>query len=448
MPATLQVESGGFHAVVAGLAVALVAVARRVVALAILALAAAAPLGAQTLLLSDIHFDPLADPAIVCRLAAAPVEGWTAILESSKNTPWPTYSSDTTYPLLVSSLTAAASKKFDRVIVSGDYLRHNFDKVFPDAVAKCAPKPDYAAFAIKTVLYVSRRVAAAFPGKPVISAFGNNDSTCGDYAIGPGDPMIPGVVKEWRAGSPFAIGGYYAVPAGQQEFVVLNDILWSAKFSGHCGSPPSDPGAGELAWLSWTLFRLQAEKKTAVLIMHIPPGMDAYLSSRAACPSPAVPMWNPAYADQFVALLQKYPGVVTEMIAGHTHADDFRVVAGIPLHITPSITPGFGNNPGFIVATGTDYTVTYLTNLGKGKPVWQSEYTFSTAYGFPYNAAGVTKLAAGVATDPNVRSGFEGFYAVSTPQPPPVNDKNWKFYSCAQTEMTAQGFNRCACGTP
>ena len=397
---------------------------------------------AQTLMLSDIHLDPFADPSIVCRLASSPVEGWTAIFQSSTNTKLPAYYSDTTYPLFQSALEAAKARKYDRVIVSGDYLRHNFQQAFEQTTANC--KQDYAAFVAKTMRYVSRRIQEAFPTRPVIHAFGNNDSSCGDYEISPDDPMFSALAKEWRAsGESFRIGGYYSIPVAHREFVVLNDVFWSAKYKDACGSQPADPGAGEMSWLAWTLYRLQSEKKTAVLIMHIPPGIDAFSSSKGQCPSPAVPMWNPAYNDQFMALLQKYPGVVTDMFAGHTHADDFRVVAGIALHITPSITPDFGNNPGFIVASASDYTTVYFT---LPKPMWQQEYVFSKAYGFPYNAANLQTLAGQIVGDPKVRGVFAGYYGMLTTQPPAITAQNWKFYACAQTEMSVDGFNRCACG--
>jgi sphingomyelin phosphodiesterase acid-like 3 len=38
---------------------------------------------AQFLMISDIHFDPMADPKLVNQLAAADPDAWQAILESS-----------------------------------------------------------------------------------------------------------------------------------------------------------------------------------------------------------------------------------------------------------------------------------------------------------------------------------------------------------------------------
>src|SRR5579871_1204656 len=134
------------------------------------------------LMLSDIHLDPFADPAIACKLATSPVDQWTAIFESSTKTPFSSYGADTTYPLFASALNAAKSGKYDHVIVSGDFLRHNFQTAFQQAMTGCSTQ-DYSGFVIKTMQFMTRRIRETFPNVPVISAFGNNDSTCGDYAI-------------------------------------------------------------------------------------------------------------------------------------------------------------------------------------------------------------------------------------------------------------------------
>ncbi|HEX2059353.1 MAG TPA: hypothetical protein VHK90_01300, partial [Thermoanaerobaculia bacterium] len=60
---------------------------------------------AETFLsVSDIHFDPFADPAIVAKLEAADVAQWDAILASSTVTAFSTYGSDLNDPLLRSAL--------------------------------------------------------------------------------------------------------------------------------------------------------------------------------------------------------------------------------------------------------------------------------------------------------------------------------------------------------
>ena len=60
---------------------------------------------ARWLLLSDVHFDPLASPAAVPALVARPVPEWRAILEKAGGQP-SDYGADANYPLLASALAA------------------------------------------------------------------------------------------------------------------------------------------------------------------------------------------------------------------------------------------------------------------------------------------------------------------------------------------------------
>jgi sphingomyelin phosphodiesterase acid-like 3 len=88
----------------------------------------------HVLLVSDIHFDPLADPAIVKQLIAAPVSQWKEIFTSSAKNGYAHIPADANYPLLQSALSAAVAQgPFDFVIASGDYLRHGFKSAFVEA---------------------------------------------------------------------------------------------------------------------------------------------------------------------------------------------------------------------------------------------------------------------------------------------------------------------------
>src|SRR5580658_8024472 len=83
------------------------------------------------LLMSDIHFDPFADPTLVKSLMAAPVEKWESILKSSSDKSFAPPGQDANYPLLISALTAAAKKgRYDFALITGDYLVHESRKLF------------------------------------------------------------------------------------------------------------------------------------------------------------------------------------------------------------------------------------------------------------------------------------------------------------------------------
>src|SRR5688500_20338316 len=65
---------------------------------------ASSALAEKFLSVSDIDFNPFADPAIVTKLEAADVSQWDAILASSASTAFSTYGSDLNDPLLRSAL--------------------------------------------------------------------------------------------------------------------------------------------------------------------------------------------------------------------------------------------------------------------------------------------------------------------------------------------------------
>ncbi|HEY2137915.1 MAG TPA: metallophosphoesterase [Xanthobacteraceae bacterium] len=424
---------------------------------------------------SDLHFDPFADPALVRRLIAAPVEQWTEILRSSGKTGFPRYGSDTTYPLLKSMLAAAKGGRYDYVLNTGDNLSHGFRKAFTDAGGNDS---EYGDFVIKTMRFVDRLLKESFPGVPLISTLGNNDSACGDYMLMPNSKMLgavgrdlPVVAGNQQALQDFAIGGYYTVPhpkVPNHDIVVLSDVFWSSNYRDTCEPGGGDPGSAELAWLEWTLYRARLAGRSVSLVMHIPPGIDSYSSSRGACPRPVTSFWQDAYARRFLALVAAYKDILRGSYAGHTHMDDFRVLtdanggAVLTTRITPSVSPIFGNNPAFTVllysrqdASVADYATFRLSNLAKlgdlgaaYAPEWSLEYTFGQAYGYKtYDPASVMALARAIRGDAAVRATFMRYYAVETK--PSINADNLMVYACAQTAMTPDAYAACACpGAP
>ncbi len=214
------------------------------------------PLAAQTapptgraLLISDIHLDPLADPAIVKQLIASPVEQWSAIFQSSQQKSFSPYGADTNYPLFSSTLNAAAAQApFDYVIFTGDALRHNFSQAF---VAAGGTSDQFPAFAAKTEAFVIQELQNRFK-VPVLAALGNNDSSCGDYQIPPNSPFLAATADQLavlaaspEAKSTFQLGGFFSVPhptVANQDIIVLNTIFWSTSYKS-CTPNSGDPGA-------------------------------------------------------------------------------------------------------------------------------------------------------------------------------------------------------------
>jgi sphingomyelin phosphodiesterase acid-like 3 len=425
------------------------------------ALSPVAPTG-RALLLSDIHFDPLADPAIVKQLIAAPASQWAAIFATSAQRGYAHSPNDANYLLLKSALSAAvAQNPFDFVIASGDYLRHDFQSAF----LKAGGSPsEFPAFANKAAVFVVNTVQATL-GVPVYVALGNDDSPCVDYGLVPGSAFLAALADSLdvlahnpEAATDFRTAGFYELPhptLANEQILVLNSVLWSPRYS-NCRSDSSDPGAAEMQWLGWKLYEAKTLANKVILVMHIPPGIDSYASSHSGNSKFPTQFWRDRYLSQFLELMQSYGDIVQIALAGHTHMDDFRVLSSsgstppVGFRITPAISPIFGNNPAFSVlnysvSTGAVSDIaTYYLDLVKGgdNPQWALEYRFSTAYGYDaFTARNLETLAAAIHGNPNVKQIFAGYYAASAPSP--ITSRNWPFYVCTETQFTATDYSCC-----
>jgi sphingomyelin phosphodiesterase acid-like 3 len=438
-------------------------------ALAFLSAAAAAappptppPATGRFLALSDVHFDPFADPAIVPKLIAAGADRWPAILASSRLTAPAGAGSDTNYPLLDSTLKAASAASgregYDFILLTGDLLRHDFEDEF--AKYGGGDKAALSAFTAKTVEFVNRELERRFRDAPLIEALGNNDNDCGDYQPRPGAPFLaataatlPALAGDKQGLADFAAGGNYAFRHPRTPnhlFLVLDSVFWSPKYRDACGASGDAAGSAQLAWLEWQLFRARQRGETVSLVMHIPPGFNPYAST----PEAPVPFWTDVWRDRFLALAAAYAPVLVAGYSGHTHMDDFRILSGpsgpdLAIRITPSVTPFFLNNPSFSVmrysladARPTGY-VNYVFQSG----AWQREYEFARTYGYDaYSAANLTALSGAIRSGGGARAAYARFYTSGAKSP--ITDANVRVYSCAQTELLPGPFTACAAAPP
>lgn len=418
--------------------------------------------------LSDLHFDPFYDPQLVPRLVRADAGRWKAIFKSSSVTAASAYGSDTNDPLLESALAAArhAARKPDFVLISGDFLAHDFRQKF-QAMAPHADTAAYRSFVEKTVRFVTARLRATFLGVPIVPALGNNDDFCGDYQVEPAGPFLAAVRKIWRpllgraAGTfdqTFPVGGFYSLPhptVPRQRIVVLNTVFLSRKYKNACGST-GDPASLQLGWLAYTLQRAALAGETVWILAHIPPGIDVFSTLQAPgdCQTRPVPLWQPEALATYEQITAAAPGIVAAYFAGHTHIDDFRLPPGGGfVHGTPAISPIYANNPGFQVftydrASGAlrDFRTFYRDLSGAGNTPWALEYDFRQAYGQnAYDTAALQSVQQAIVDDPAVRSLFLRYYPVQSTKGS-VDPQSWKSYACGITSFTPAAFASCACG--
>ncbi|MBV9109516.1 MAG: metallophosphoesterase, partial [Gemmatimonadetes bacterium] len=314
------------------------------------------------LLVSDLHFDPFtAGAQAVNALRAAPTTQWARILAAVPGTTPSAYGSDSNYPLLVSAGAAMrqAVPHPAYVVISGDFLGHNFEAKYDSVFAGTRDSTGAATFADSTMAFMARWMGSLFPRDvPIYPAIGNNDSGCNDYGM---DTQFQrSAARSWaplaqRGGrargfvAAFDSGGYYTArpPRSNATLVMLNDIYWSRSYDAACGP---DRGQRELRWLAGILQAARASHRRVWLASHIPPGVDIYSSLQH--PGDPTLMFTPAYVAPFDSLVRAYADVVALHVTGHTHMSEFRVyqtaTGGVPDLGVPAVSPIFGNNPGFV----------------------------------------------------------------------------------------------------
>ena len=443
------------------------------------------------LLVSDIHFDPFADPARVPELARAPLSDWNAILASPSPDHLKDYTAlltvcslrgaDTGGPLWLSSLEAMKSQGagLSFVTVSGDFLAHSFickfNKSFP-----AAKDADLLAFIEKTIRYVVEGMHTALPNIPIYFALGNNDSGCGDYEDEAKSPFlaatarilaetIPKPDRQNRIRDVTSQGFYSAsLPAEvpNTRILVLNGLFLSSRYR-NC-EEKLDPNVTDrqIAWLRSQLADARAHHRNVWILSHIAPGVDLYATltkMRNICGKTPPQMF--LANDRLNDLLAANADIIRLAVFGHSHTDELRLLTnespparpgpGLAVKIVTSISPVNGNKPAFTVAQVdpatanlVDYTVVQASNLTGIATTWSKEYTFSEAYHQPSFTPGPLKTltdafrADPTGSTPESSAYLKNFY---------VGDRSalikplWPEYVCALTHNTAQTFTDCVC---
>lgn len=400
---------------------------------------------------SDIHFNPFYDPAIFPALNLADPGQWAGVFATSKVTAPSQWGADTNMPLLTLALSSIHGQAKDGplVVFTGDLLGHNFAKTFFD-LSGSHDLAAMQAFADKTAAFVMDQVRAAVGDVPVVFAVGNADSYSG---VAPEAGFLANTAElyytKFLKGLPdhqafldtFTKGGYYSadVPGTNLTVVSLNTLM----LTGEDPSAADSDVTAQLAWLDTTLGSAGASGRRVWLLMHVPPGVApsptaGKLDSQGDLAS-AVMMWKPEYQASFLQVLAEHPDVVAMTFAGHTHMDEFRLVAGDVVHVSPGISPVFGNNPAYKVfeysrmtLEAADYVALNYDLAASPLPgQFKAYYTFSSAYSMqgPLDAA-MGQLYSELSTDSAKQSLFREYYYSGQTPANPITDANWPVYGC------------------
>lgn len=420
--------------------------------------------------LSDIHFSPYVDCnntrpcALIDKLNRAPVNQWAVIL-NAEHSNISNYHQDTNYPLLISALQSAKRtatiKQAQFVLVLGDTLAHSYRRLYK-FYSSDKRGDGYQAFVHKTYQFINQELLHAFPNTDVYMVVGNNDSYRGDYKTDVHGAFFQNEGAIWSAliknadarrsmRQVFSKAGYYAVtlPGDQNiRLIVLNTNLFSSKARGN----NVDAAAMEqLKWLHHQLADVKKSKQTAWLAMHIPEGIDVFstLHFRGLT---LVQLWQDKYINEFQATMREYAPQVTAIFSGHLHSDWLQILRydhsmTIPVTGTPSISPVYGNNPGYKLYTYSPTShqlvdfATYYLPLG-GQSDWSMEYQFSRVYETNCHDCPITVGINNIQKEGYLSDYYKLFYSVGTNSQPIVTQWN-PYYWCAIWHIHPDAYRKC-----
>lgn len=420
---------------------------------------------------SDVHFDPFYDQTLFHQLDSSDASGWADIFASSGISEPSTYGADSNYPLLVLALSSIQQDLGTSpvVIFTGDVLGHNFAQTYFN-LSGSEDVTAMQAFASKTLTFFTQLVKSYIGDIPVMFVLGNADSYTG---LAPDSTYFANTAEIYYSNwigttadhqtflNTYEEGGYYsAEPLTGVVVVALNTVALSTLVLENNDSQVQ----AELDWLDSTLASAKNAGKKVWLLMHVPPG--AYIAETASQLDPggqlsaATMQLKPDYQTSLLQVLSEYSDIITIMLGGHTHMDEFRnIYGGSPLSsngtlmITPGITPYFNNNAAYRIFTflsnifePTNYISIYY-NIATLPSQFDAYYTFGAAY---FNGVmsgllddALTELFPTLNTDMTKQGLFRTYYYSGSTASSTITDATWKVYWCGIVDMASPDLIDC-----
>lgn len=267
------------------------------------------------------------------------------------------------------------------------------------------------------VLLDDLRALVAKKQIPLFFIPGNNDGLAGDYfsfadarqntalqLVPEARNPYPALNTAARCGEPPCLlaaphpkmGYYSARPIQGLRLIGLNTIIWGATYWPVDGVSQKEAGNTQMLWFAEQLQQAAAAGEKVYVLMHIPPGVDAYAASHGS-KTPlmwaSLPAAGMTWQDQFLGLINHHSANVAGLFYGHTHMDELRLLYDrtgtkvLEVAISsPGVTPLDFNNPGFksvffdpktkeVIDFITSYTTPTATSWG------EASYQFSKVYG-------------------------------------------------------------------
>lgn len=433
--------------------------------------------GMNILVVTDVHFTPFYDPDLFDLLVESDASRWRDIFESSDNNSLPNYGEEGNYPLFDMTMEDASLNMPEPslIIYPGDILAHHFSTLFYRYYGS-EDEDALKSFIYKTVEFFAIEIREYYPKAPVIFTLGNNDSYAGDYNLVTGGDFLADTSGMFRNyflpdfdledyTATYQAGGYYKgfLDDNATMLISLNSVLFS-----HRRPEPSEPGEGQdaawdqLDWLGECLATARDKGRQVLMVTHVPPGADIYTTQHNYLDengtlTGAELIWHTAYHERFLALVQEYRDNLAIIYAGHTHMDELRLVgtegsesSGVPVLVTSSVSPLFGNNPGYKALEGYQngpdiYDYQAHTMLIDGDtPKFERVYGFREQYGVGSpDSSGLDSLYNLMHLgDESLISAYKLHYYGGSSNTP-INDNNWPVYLCGIKTMTVQEMLDC-----
>lgn len=436
----------------------------------------------EAIFISDIHFNPLYDPALVEELRQHASADWAGLFRKSAVSGYGPYGKDCNYPLLQALLEGlvheCAHPRY--IFISGDVLAH-------DLGIKCPPDwsgTDKEDFIRKTMEFVAASIHRKFPEAIILPCIGNNDNFGGDYTVDP--DFLKMFAETWlpymhfgraadsvRCRESLLAGGFYNYPLSIHPAVNML-VLNSTSFS-----PLYTAGRTLPAQLRWVNDQLEADTAaTCWMLFHIPPGVDAFKTDHGKAgwttqqvyedTAQPVLLWQADTTRCFLDIVGRYFFRISGMLAGHSHKDEFRLLkagagrgtmaneaataGGSPMayiQILPSVCMSNFNNPAFRVATldgGSLRLLNYRTWwLDPAVPGggWHYEYEVkSDVPGQPVTVHTIEKMVEKLHGDTAFRARFFDRFNTQDRKGQAVSPANQQVYIAAFECADREGYKR------
>ncbi len=427
---------------------------------------------------TDIHFNPFHDSLVVAELVQTPYTQWDSVFAQINEDKIAIYNQETTpmlFSLLLKSMKQQGQKEgLSAVIFTGDILAHDFNEQYYKYTGQLLEKGKND-FIYKTMAFVSMKLRHTFPNTPIYFSLGNNDSYKGDYAVVDNgaflhnttslfyknfiNPDADTSIHEDRNNDfykTYSSHGYYSMKlptVNNCRIIGLNTNFFSVNYSDT--TITHNPGLEEIEWLNKELAVSEKAGERVWLLLHIPPGVNVYSTQHNSSPShiKVSLQWQDTYNKRYISLLQRYHKTIAASFAGHTHMDDFRLIYNQDsvnkqslgfIHISPSISPVFGNNPAFQVievdanTSNLIETTTHFIDLSEVNPNFKFEYEYTSTYNAVPNMQGLDSLYQRLPYNQEDLDSYINFYSSSSKATGITS--SWPWYWCGIGNLTQEDY--------